>query len=239
MRIAILDDDISQLNITRNALKDYINIRNLSSQIVTFSSVNELLFADPYDIYLLDIIMDDMNGIEVGKRLRALNNNGLIIYLTSSRDYAIDSYDADAFFYLLKPINSKKLYEVLDKATSALKNRDECVYIKTKDGTVRLVLDDIYYAKLQGRHVQYICRNNILDSMTSSLSFKEMVSSLLNNKRFCLCGASLALNLSHIRMVNHNTAELTNGQLIDIPRLAAKDLYLAWSDFWLDGENRL
>ena len=64
-----------------------------------------------------------------------------------------------------------------------------------------------------------------------------MVSPLLKDKRFYLCGASYALNLSHIIMVDRKGVELSSGQHIDVPRLSISDLSLAWSDFWLEGSE--
>ena len=60
--------------------------------------------------------MPEMSGIELGIRLRELGCRGTIIYLTVSPDFAVDSYDARAFHYLLKPVKSTRLFEVLDQA---------------------------------------------------------------------------------------------------------------------------
>ena len=129
----------------------------------------------------------------------------------------------------------ERLFEVLDRAFATLKRRDECVYVKTRDGTVRLPLDDIYYAELRDRAARYVCRDGVVDGMTSSVSFREMAAPLLADKRFYLCGASLALNLNHVRMVDRTGALLSTGQRIEVPRLTTGALYLTWSNYWLEG----
>lgn len=237
LRIAICDDEALELAATRAMMEEFITLRGLSARIETFADGKSLLFAmsEPFDLYLLDVVMPEQNGVELGKELRKSDTSGVIVYLTTSPDFAIESYDAQAFHYLLKPVKRERLYEVLDRAVAALKRRDECVYVKTRDGTVRLLLDDIYYAELLGRAARYVCRDAVVDSMTSSASFREMAASLLADGRFYLCGASLALNLGHVRMVDRSGALLSTGQRIEVPRLTAGALYLAWSNYWLEG----
>lgn len=62
-----------------------------------------------------------------------------------------------------------------------------------------------------------------------------MAAPLLTDGRFYLCGASLALNLGHVRMVDRTGALLSTGQRIEVPRLTTNALYLAWSNYWLEG----
>lgn len=237
LRIAICDDEEDELAATRAAMEEYLAERGLSADVETFADGKSLLFAmsEPFDLYLLDVVMPEQNGVELGKELRKTDTSGIIVYLTTSPDFAIESYDAQAFHYLLKPVKRERLFEVLDRAVAALRRRDEGAYVKTRDGTVRLLLDDIYYAELHDRAVRYVCRSGIVDGMTSSLPFREMVTPLLADRRFYLCGVSLAINLNHVRMVDRNGALLSTGQRIEVPRRTTGALYLAWSNYWLEG----
>lgn len=69
-----------------------------------------------FDLYILDCIMPGMNGIELGAALRMRDDMGFLIYLTTSPDFALDSYRVDAFDYLLKPVRSELFFQSLDKA---------------------------------------------------------------------------------------------------------------------------
>lgn len=73
-----------------------------------------------FDLYLLDIVMPEQNGIEVGLSIRKLDGLGLIVYLTTSPDYAVDSYLTNAFHYLLKPVRWEQMVSVLDRAMDIL-----------------------------------------------------------------------------------------------------------------------
>ena len=243
IRIAICDDDTAERGETLSAVKEYLSLRGISASVDTFSGGKGLLFATEgnglFDIYILDVIMPEMSGIELGKTIRKMDPSGIIIFLTTSPDFAIEGYDAQAFHYLIKPVERAKLFEVLDRAFATMRRRDESVYVKTRDGTVRLLMDDIYYAELHGRAMRYVCRDRIVEGMTSSVSFRDMVPDLLADKRFYLCGASLALNLNHVRVVDKAGAQLSSGQYIDIPRTSSNSLYLAWSDYWLEGGENI
>lgn len=128
VRIAICDDEEKQLEQTAALLNMYLQSRSgLHGQIETFCSGGELLAraesAGGFDLYVLDILMPELSGIDTGRRLRALGEGGEIVYLTCSNDFAADSYDVRAFFYLLKPVEQEKLFLVLDGAVEKLNHR--------------------------------------------------------------------------------------------------------------------
>ena len=101
MHIAVCDDDeISRICILK-LLSEYASLhKNISLSFSAFSNPEALLDVaekvDGFDIYILDIVMPKMNGIELGIKLRNQGYDGSIIYLTSSTDFAIDSYKAEA-----------------------------------------------------------------------------------------------------------------------------------------------
>ena len=147
LRIAACDDEEKQLKQTACLVEDYLRSRpSLHGQVETFQSGCALLAraedVGGFDLYILDILMPELSGIDTGRRLRALGKGGEIIYLTSSNDFAADSYDVRAFFYLLKPVNEGKLFQVLDGAVENLKRRrSSAVVVKPVDGTKRIQLD--------------------------------------------------------------------------------------------------
>lgn len=115
MRIAVCDDDEKQRSETVALLNAYFQSRTgLNGQVEAFQSGNELLVRMEelrgFDLYVLDILMPRLSGIDTGRRLRSLGECGEIIYLTNYNDFAADSYDVRAFFYLLKPVEEKSCF---------------------------------------------------------------------------------------------------------------------------------
>ena len=104
LRIAICDDEEKHLKQTAELLNTYLQSRpDLQGQVELFPSGGSLLERveedRSFDLYVLDILMPELSGIDTGRRLRTLGEGGEIIYLTSSNDFAADSYDVRAFFY--------------------------------------------------------------------------------------------------------------------------------------------
>ena len=244
LNIAICDDDAPERAITRSLLDDFLATRGVAARVREFASGKELLFNmdgdGPYDLYLLDVVMPEINGIELGVKLRENDETGTIIYLTTSEDFAIDSYEARAFWYLVKPVKSDKLFPILDKAIAVNQKRmEESVNVKTPDGVERLLFDEIYYVEVVERRLRYVHRGGISESTISSAPFAERVAPLLEDRRFYRCGASLVLNLQHVKGIGVSHASLRTGGHLDIPRRASSELRAAWTQYWLKGGGNL
>ena len=170
LRIAICDDEEKQLNKTAALLEAYFQSRSdLNGQVERFLSGSALLEwveeQGGFDLYLLDILMPGLSGIETGRRLRTLGEVGEIVYLTSSNCFAADSYDVRAFFYLLKPVEKAKLFQVLDKVEESLNRRQSsAVVVTTADGPRRILMERIRYVERVGRCMRYYCTDSTIDS---------------------------------------------------------------------------
>lgn len=243
LRFAVCDDEENQLKFLEARLQAYFRLRpDLAGRVETFQSGSELLARveelGGFDLYVLDVLMPGLNGIETGRRLRTLGAGGEIVYLTSSSDFAVDSYDVRAFFYLLKPAEENKLFKVLDGAVEKLnRRRSSAIVVNTAMGPRRVLLERIRYVERVGRFMRYYCTDGIVDSQSIRSPFKEAASPLLADRRFCLCGASFVLNFQHVAGVNGQTAQLDNDQIVMLPRAAAADFKKAWGNYWLDEEN--
>ena len=96
MRIAVCDDEKPELEKILGLLREYDRARqDISFTLSAFSDAESLLnFVDEYggfDLYILDIVMPETNGIQLGSALRRLGDDGMIVYLTASPDFAVDS----------------------------------------------------------------------------------------------------------------------------------------------------
>lgn len=240
LRIALCDDQEKQLDQTAALLHAYLQARpHLNGRVETFRSGSALLAraeeAEGFDLYVLDILMPDLNGIDTGRLLRALGEGGEIVYLTSSNEFAADSYDVRAFFYLLKPVAAEKLFQVLDGAVEKLnQRRAKAIVVHTAEGPRRILLEQIRYLERVGRCIRYYCTDATVDSQSIRLSFREAAAPLLADRRFYLCGASFVLNFQHVTGVNGQTAMLDSGQMVTLPRSAAVEFKKAWGSYWLE-----
>lgn len=241
LHIALCDDEPEQRALTGGLLRQYIKERpGLAAQLSVFSSGAALLEqvenGGDFDLYVLDIIMPELSGIDLGVKLRNMGSNGSIVYLTTSPDYAVDSYLAQAFFYLLKPVNPPRLFEVLDQAAALLhKRRAASVQVKTKDGLLLLPLDGLLYAELAGRAVRYhLSGGETVGGMTLRGTFSREMEPLLSDRRFILCGSSFVVNLHYVTAVGKG--ELTvSGVRVPLSRGLAAQVKQRWGDYWMEG----
>lgn len=244
LRIAICDDEALYQNFALDLMQSYLTARSfLRGEIQVFASGAALLsHVEKYggfDLYLLDILMPEMDGIEIAHRLRQFGSRGDIIFLTNSNDFAADSYDVEAFSYLLKPVQQEKLYSVLDRV---LQKRDQSqqkvVIVHTAEGVSRIQLDKLCYVERVGRVACYNCIDGVVNSQTIRISFKELTAPLLEDQRFYMCGASYVLNFQHVVKVNGQRAYMDTGETIILPRTVASEFKKHWGNYWL-GEEAL
>ena len=242
--IALCDDDARQMQLTHKLLNNYLSLRGVTAKIWEFASAQALLNAvydETFDLYLLDIVMPEMDGIDLGMELRKTDENGVIIYLTTSPDFALEGYSVKAASYLLKPVQEEKLFSSLDDALKAITDRrKQSIMVKTADGMSRLLLDDILYVEQTERAPHYHLRDgSCVAGVTIQTSFQDIMQPLLADKRFYLCGASFVLNLHCIKSINKADVLFAGGQQTTVPRRAAAELNTAWIHYWLEGGHQL
>ena len=212
MKIAICDDEASCRAQIYDLLCDYVEDRkDKEIQVELFTSPEALLRTvqegSIFDIVILDIVMPGMNGIQLGQALRNESIDQKIVYLTSSEEYALDSFRVRAFDYLLKPVEKKTLFPVLDEAISSIHiKKDKSLIIKTKETNARVTFDSILYAELANRAIVYhLIGGKTVESTTLRTTISEAMQELLTDRRFLLCGTSTLVNLHHITMVENES----------------------------------
>ena len=240
--IALCDDEAAQRQLARKMLDSYFAVRGTAAKIWEFSDGQSLLNAaldQTFDLYLLDIVMPETDGIDLGLALRKSDKNGVIIYLTTSPDFALEGYSVKAAAYLLKPVSEERLFAALDDALKTVaERRAQSVMVKTAEGTSRLPLDDILYAEQIERLPYYHLRDgSCVTGVTIRTSFREAMKPLLADGRFYLCGASLVFNLHHIKRVTRSDA-FPGSRQVPVPKRAAAELHTAWMHYWLEGGRR-
>lgn len=244
MKIAICDDDSLCRAKLLDILADYAEARKDADILFeVFSDPQALLCAaragNAFDIYILDIVMPGINGIQLGQALRADGANGKIIYLTSSEEYALASFRVRAFDYLLKPIEKVSFWEVLDQAITAVpEKKGKVLIVKTKDSNARIAYDSVLYGELKRRAVTYHLTNGItVESTTLRIPFTEAVSNLLSDPRFVLCGASMVVNMHYVTMVENEAIVFTDETRVFLGVKACRKLRADWNAYWITQEG--
>lgn len=159
LRFLLCDDDKEQLALLQQYTKQWAAGHGLEVELITFHSGTALLeqYAPrPEDIAILDIIMPDMDGLELAKRLRAANNDFSLIFLTSSKDFALAAYEVHPYGYLLKPAAYASFSQLLDSLYQKL-----CQYIVVKSGNelCSISIDELAWVEAVNRQVVFNLAN--------------------------------------------------------------------------------
>ncbi len=216
LKIIICDDEEQQSSFIKTLLNEYRKQHTHSIETIIFPSAESFLFYymedKSADIILLDIEMSGMNGIELAKQIRESNHEIQIIFITGYMEYIAAGYDVEALHYLLKPVDSKKLFPVLDRACERLKNREKTLIFSSNGETVRLPLYEIKYIEVIRNYVTLHADSEYIIKQT----LKEVESKL--DHSFQRTGRSYIVNLHYIKKIGKDTITLKNNTLIPISR---------------------
>jgi len=240
MKIAICDDESRCLNDAIAAAEEYVKKVDKSIAFDAFSHPEDLLDAcqkqGGYDIYILDVIMPDMNGIQLGEKIRELGLDGKIIYLTSSEEYSLDAFRVKAFDYLIKPLQKEAFFKAVDEAAEQIaQKKEKFLLVKSKERSIKLSYDSIVYAELTKRAVHYyLTKGRTVEGVTLRVPFTEACAELLADKRFYLCRQSMLLNLDYVTEVENEAVILGDSYKVFLSDKTCRKLRSVWSEYLFD-----
>ena len=222
IRIAICDDELHECERAQSLLMKYVQEHpQYQTTVASFSAPFDLLsHVDEYgsfNIYILDVYMAGMLGTEAARELRKLNDKGEIIFLTTSRDHAIDAFEVDAAQYLVKPYTESAFVSALEKVLNRLNvERRHNITLKSSKGVVRLFTRNIIFTET-GRNNYQIIHMIKGEKLEVRMTSSELFILLSQSKVFVRCGASINLNLKYVRQIKKDMVILDSGEHLAFP----------------------
>lgn len=174
--IIICDDDDTCLRETNELVNIWSNEISAPVSIKAMSNVDKLIEycgKNSPDVILLDIMMPFINGMDAAKEIRGKNTTSKIIFLTSSPEFAIESYDVEAAGYLLKPVNEARLFALLNKCLNEANRPMDSITLHTISGYQNVYLHNIEYLEAQNKKVIIALNDGSRLETASTLSFYE------------------------------------------------------------------
>lgn len=235
MRTAICEDEKSELDRLMKLLRKYETRNGLSLSCFAFHNGTDFLHdmkGGEYDLVILDVLMPGINGIQVAQELRRLDKNVKLIFMSSSSDFAVESYSVGASGYLLKPSNADSLFPLLDKVRSELYVQDkEDMILKNREGVMAISFAQLEYIEVIKKKVFFHLSDNVVHEVTSTLS--ECEKKLLERPEFFKSHRSYIINLNHVKTIGANCAVMKSGHNIPVSRLQHGLLKDAFTHFVL------
>lgn len=223
LKFAICDDEPAMAQEIYDYLSSYMETRHITSYCVSrFLNGRSLLESDcNFDLFFLDIQMEQPDGMETAKMLRQCGNHSLLIFVTVLKECVFDAFEVEAYDYLIKPLDGKRFRRTMDRAVKALEQRMEKNIIIRRGMSCEVIpLAQIIYCEVQGRKV-YIHQNDgkITDYYERLNDFEQRV-----DERFFRCHRSYLVNLEYVRGNYAGRITLSQGGQIPVSRLREQEL---------------
>ena len=222
-KIALCEDEEIFATAHEKVCRDIFYKLNIEYELTTFRSGEEFfdIFETQqarYDLIVLDIMMGGMNGMQLARKIRKVDKDAAIIFLTSNRDFALEGYDVNALHYLLKPIDVD-VFEGLVRTAYKEKFQDNFIVIKMGGQHLRIPVNDIICLETTGRRVEITLHNK---AVYYSGKLTDLLMELPAD-RFVKCHQAFAVNVKNIRELGRQDAIAINGQKIPVSRTFMRD----------------
>jgi DNA-binding LytR/AlgR family response regulator len=240
MRIAVCDDDPQILLEVLSRLASYQVQRQTELFCQSFGNAIDLLMSmdrENFDLLFLDVLMPSLSGIQAAREIRQKNENIKIVFLTSSPEYAVESYSVQATNYLLKPATEERLFPILDQIADLLRKPEEALVIRTQGSVLRLPYKKIEYIEVMSKILYFHLTDGSAKKVRGSLSEYEPA---LLPCFFCLVQRPKRIRTRQCRTAapNHSISDQAAGSF-DFPSLAAGRSHIFKQKLRISGPNLL
>lgn len=217
--IGICDDEKIHRYITKSLCTKFIDKKKIKAEIIEFSSGEELLKSKiDIDILFLDIVMDGISGIAIKNKYERVGNNTIIIFQTSHKNKMQDAFGPMVFSFLIKPIDEKELYLVMERAIKKIKGQ-LVVEVEYEYQKHWIKADNIIYIKADDKYTSIITVDRSCFARRK-MSEWEMI---LNDHDFYRVHRCFIININHIKKVEGYRIIMNNNDYVNISKKRRKD----------------
>lgn len=233
IRIAIVEDDGSYASMIRSYIDNYAEKTGTAFFIRLFDNAVAFLdgSAGEYDLCFFDIQMPYLSGMDAAKKLRSIDSDAVIVFITSLPQYDLESYEVSAADYILKPVDRElfllKFARILRRSGI---NRSQILTFDSGRAAVRLDCDSIIYIESLGHVTVYHTTDG---TVTRRISLSDAADEL--PAFFVRCKHSYIVNLHRVTDVSGSTVTV-GGQRLTVGRVYKRELYRRYAEFSENGK---
>lgn len=222
LRVAACDNSREDIELLECAFDD-LNRDDVEYDV--FFKADELLKAvieqnERYDMYLFEIEIPEMNGLELAGEIRRSDAKALFVFLTGHTEYVMDVFDLVTFDYIKKPITKERLADVLQKAVEYLELTKRDFVFQYRKNHFRIYCDDILYIEKSGRQAFIHTASEVYKTnMTTEEVWKQ-----LDTETFFQIHLSFIANLRHIKAIDGDEIVMSSGERLLVARAHKQEL---------------
>ena len=232
MNILICDDEQAVGERVLQLTKDFFGSREIPVQCTLCTSGEEALShkEEPLRLALLDVDLDTMSGIALGRELKAQNPELVLVYISAYLEFAPEGYTVHAYRYILKRDLDRMLPRCFEDLLAEETHRCRSLTVHLGRNDVDLPLDRIYYLESDLRKINVYgdVAHQPLCSYYGKLN--ELPQALFENG-FLRVGRSAVVNMKYIRQISSYMVTLRNGVKLGVSRNGYAEIrstYLEW-----------
>ncbi|MDR1387006.1 MAG: LytTR family DNA-binding domain-containing protein [Propionibacteriaceae bacterium] len=230
MRIGVVEDDPASRRLLVDYVARYEAEHGLACQVTCFNDGRGLLdgLGLGFDLLLLDIQMPGLDGFTAAERVRQVDRDVVIVFITNTPRYALHGYEVDALSYLLKPVPYFALARELTRSLERMARRaDDYIVISAGPDLVRLATRDIVYLE----SVKHRLIVHTLERQHSTVGPLKAMEATLAERGFFRSNSCYLVNLRHVTAVQQSSCVMTTGQSLVVSRPRKKDFLIALTDY--------
>ena len=234
IRIAMVEDEAAVREQLQGYLQRYTRQYGTEFAVTEFSDGVEILdaYRPVYDIVLLDVEMKHLDGMETARRIRELDRDVVLLFITNMAQYAIKGYAVGALDYVLKPVPYFAFSQQLQKAEEKLRRRARhYLAVPVEGGLRRLDTAQIYYMESEGHRVHFYTEEGEFSAPGALKTFEEKLADL----PFARCNSGYLVNLAQVKSVQQGLSQVGPYEL-QVSRPKRKSFLAALADY-IGGEG--
>ncbi len=219
MYIAVCDDQAGELGAIDALLREWEAERNRPVRRRLFQSAVELVEAarrEGFTLYLLDVLMPAISGMDAAYEIRSFDRAADVVFLTSSPEFACESYRVQALDYPLKPVDKRMLFSLLDQLHRREQRPQEALILKTRTTIVRIPFSEISFVEVIGKRLYFNMANGDVREVSGSL--KDYEAPLLSRPEFMRIHRSYIVNMLHTSEISSNHIRTLSGKDLPVSR---------------------
>lgn len=231
IKIAICDDSEEMRGQIIRMLDSYFADKELSYTADEYCCGEDLILSlKEYNLIFMDYKFNStqMDGIEASRILRSRQCFSTLVFLTSYPDAVYESFEVNAFRFLIKPLDEKKFYAVMD---AFLESRIRTVFFHVHSDGTTYYLDqrEISFVEGSGKDsiIHFITKTSEILCHETLLSIEKRMS----GDYFFRCYRSFIINLMHVKGYDRHNVFMKDESVIPLSRNKYRELMAVHSDF--------
>lgn len=231
-KIGICEDDNVELELLEKVIKGYLDQGNYEYHIDSYTNpvvFQEAFHEGKYDLIFLDIYLGRRTGMEVARFIRKKDLEVMIVFNTTSDEFAVESYEVKAKGYMLKPLNASKVVDMLNECIKNANKSTSNLIIKVNGKQISIPTMKIEYIESNGHHVHIYTELGTYTIRDTLNSIEER----LDENLFVRTKQSFLVNMAFIKEINANQITLHSGTVVAIKHANIKKVKSKYMRFML------